>query len=88
VDLSRLTAKPSTGPLPGGFALVRFYEGPMPTDLGVASERKRKATQAQTQSAITILLVCVIIILIMLGLLFLDQSFSNATIEFMGRLPP
>ena len=52
----------------------------MPTDLGVASERKRKATQAQRQTEITILLVCVIISLVMLVLLFADQSFSKATI--------
>jgi aspartate aminotransferase-like enzyme len=32
-----------------------------PTDLGVASERKRKATQAQTQTEITVLLVCLIV---------------------------
>jgi hypothetical protein len=60
----------------------------MPTDLGVASERKRKATQAQTQTEITFLLVWVIISLVMLVLLFADQSFSKATIELMGRLAP
>ena len=60
----------------------------MPTDLGVASERKRKATQAQTQTAITILLVWFIITLATLVLLFADQSFSKATIELMGRLAP
>jgi hypothetical protein len=60
----------------------------MPTDLGVASERKRKATQAETQTAIMILLVCVIITLAMLLSLFSDQSFSKATIELMGRLGP
>ena len=60
----------------------------MPTDLGVASERKRKATQAQTQSEITILLVCVIITLVMLVLLVADQSFSKAAIELIGRLAP
>jgi len=60
----------------------------MPTHLGLALECKRKATQAQTQTAITILLVWVIIALVMLGLLFADQSFSKATIEMMGRLPP
>jgi hypothetical protein len=60
----------------------------MPTDLGVASERKRKATQAETQTAIMILLVCVIITLAMLLLLFSDQSFSKATTELMGRLGP
>jgi hypothetical protein len=60
----------------------------MPTDLGVASERKRKATQAQTQTEITFLLVWVIISLVMLVLLFADQSLSKATIELMGRLAP
>jgi hypothetical protein len=60
----------------------------MPTDLGLASERKHKATQAQTQIEITILLVCVIITLAMLVLLFADQSFSKASIELMGRLGP
>jgi hypothetical protein len=60
----------------------------MPTDLGVALERKRKATQAQTQTAITILLVWFIITLATLVLLYADQSFSKATIELMGRLAP
>ena len=60
----------------------------MPTDLGVALERKRKATQAQTQTEITIGLVWFIIYLVMLVLLFADQSFSKATIELMGRLAP
>ena len=60
----------------------------MPTDLGVASERKRKATQARTQAEITILLVCVIVTLVMLVLLFADQSFSKAAIELMGHLAP
>jgi|SRR6516164_643292 len=53
----------------------------MPTDLGVAAERKRKATQAQTQTEITIVLVWLIISLAMLVLLVADQSFSKATIE-------
>jgi hypothetical protein len=60
----------------------------MPTDLGVVSERKRKATQAEAQTEVTILLVFVIITLAMLVLLGADQSFSKATIELMGRLPP
>jgi hypothetical protein len=60
----------------------------MPTDLGVASERKRIAAEAQTQTTITILLVCVLISLVMLVLLFADQSFSKATIELMGHLAP
>jgi hypothetical protein len=55
----------------------------MPTDLGVAPERKGKAAQAETQAEVTILLVCVIITLSMLVLLFADQSFSKATIELM-----
>jgi hypothetical protein len=46
----------------------------MPTDLRVASERKRKARQAQAQTEVTILLVFVIITLIMLVLLVADQS--------------
>jgi hypothetical protein len=60
----------------------------MPTDLRVASERKRKAAQTQTQTAITILLVCVIITLVMLALLVADQNFSKASIEMIGRLAP
>ena len=58
----------------------------MPTNLRVITERERKATQPETQTAITILLVFVIISLVMLVLLFLDQSFSKASIELMGRL--
>jgi hypothetical protein len=60
----------------------------MPTDLGVALERKRKAAQAETQTEVTILLVFVIITLAMFVLLFADQSFSKATIELMGHLAP
>ena len=60
----------------------------MPTNLRVITERERKATQPETQTAITILLVFVIISLVMLVLLFLDQSFSKASIEQMGRLAP
>ena len=60
----------------------------MPTDLRVASERKRKTEQAQAQTEITILLVVVIIYLAMLVLLVADQSFSKATIEPIGRLAP
>jgi hypothetical protein len=72
-----------------GFALPALVRGLiMPTDLGVASERKRKATQAETQTEVTILLVFVIISLAMLVLLVADQSFSKATIEMMGRLAP
>ena len=60
----------------------------MPTDLGVASERKGRTTQPETRIEITVLLVCVIITLSMLLLLFADQSFSKATIEMMGRFCP
>ena len=60
----------------------------MPTDLGVALERKRKATQAQTQTEITIGLVWFIIYLVMLVLLFADQSFSKATIDWECLLAP
>ena len=59
----------------------------MPTDLRVASERKRE-TQAQAQTEITIMLVMVIINLAMLVLLVADQSFSKASIELIGRLAP
>jgi hypothetical protein len=79
-------AKPPTeGPLPGGFALSAFVRGwpIMPTDLGVASERKRKAARAQEQTEVMILLVFVIISLAMLVLLVADQSFSKATTEMM-----
>jgi hypothetical protein len=58
----------------------------MPTDLRVASERKRKPAQAQAQTEVAILLVFVIITLAMLVLLVADQSFSKATIELTGRL--
>jgi hypothetical protein len=80
-----VTAKPPTGSPAWRLCPVSFWEGwlIMPTDLGVASERKRKATQAQTQTEITILLVCVIITLVMLVLLFADQSFAKASIELM-----
>jgi len=54
----------------------------MPTDLLGVSARKRKA-QAETQTDITIASVCVIVCLVMLVLLFVDQSFANATIEWM-----
>jgi competence protein ComGC len=60
----------------------------MATDLRAVSERKRKATQAKPQTEITILLVFVIISLVMLVLLVADQSFSKATIELLGHLPP
>jgi hypothetical protein len=54
----------------------------MPTDLGVVVERKRRA-QAETQTDITIVLVWFIICLVMLVLLFADQSFAKANIEWM-----
>jgi hypothetical protein len=57
----------------------------MPTDLRVASERRRKATQGQVQTEVTILSVFVIIALLLLLLLALDQSFSKAAIEMYGR---
>ena len=62
----------------------------MPTDLRVASERKRKVAQAQaqTQTELTMLLVFVIITLATLVLLVGDQSFSKASIEMIGRLAP
>ena len=57
----------------------------MPTNLGEVSARKRKA-QALPPTEITVLLVCVIIFLCMLVLLLVDQSFSKAAIELLGRL--
>jgi hypothetical protein len=60
----------------------------MPTDLGVALERKRKATQAQMQTELTIALIWFIIYLVMLVLLFADQSFSKPTIEWECLLAP
>jgi hypothetical protein len=60
----------------------------MPTDLRVASERKRKAEQVEAQTEATILLVFVIISLAALVLLVADQSFSKASIELIGRLAP
>ena len=57
----------------------------MPTNLdAVTGARKRKA-QALPPTEITVLLVCVIIFLCMLVLLFVDQSFSKAAIELLGR---
>jgi hypothetical protein len=53
----------------------------MPTNLGAVVE-KRKA-QAETQTEITLVLVWLIICLIMLVLLFADQSFAKANIEWM-----
>jgi hypothetical protein len=60
----------------------------MPTDLRLASERKHKATQAQRQVEVTLKLLFVIISLVALVLLAADQSFSKASIELMGHLPP
>jgi len=60
----------------------------MPTDLdAVTVVRKRKA-QALPPIEITILLVCAIIFLAMLVLLVVDQSFSKAAIELLGRIDP
>jgi hypothetical protein len=56
----------------------------MPTDLDAVSARKRK-TQALPRTEITVLLVCVIIFLCLLMLLLMDQSFSKAAIELLGR---
>jgi hypothetical protein len=56
----------------------------MPTDLDAVSARKHKA-QALRRTEITALLVCVIIFLGLLVLLFVDQSFSKAAIELLGR---
>ena len=54
----------------------------MPTDLGVVSARKRKG-KAQKQTDITMVSVWFVICLVMLVLLFADQSFARATIEWM-----
>jgi hypothetical protein len=54
----------------------------MPTDLGAVIERKREA-QAQTQTDITMVLVWFIICLFMLVLLFADQGFAKANVEWM-----
>jgi hypothetical protein len=60
----------------------------MPTDLGMALERKRKATQAHTQTEITTALVWFIVCLVMLVLLFADQSLSKTTIGWECLLAP
>jgi hypothetical protein len=52
----------------------------MPTDLREVSARKSK--KAQTQTDITIGLVCVVVCLVVLVMLFADQSFAKATIEW------
>jgi len=54
----------------------------MPTNLDAVTARKRKA---QAKIEITILLVCAIIFLALLVLLVVDQSFSKAAIEMLGR---
>jgi hypothetical protein len=54
----------------------------MPTDLSAVVERKRKV-QAEAQTDITFVLVCLIICLVMFVLLFADQSFAQANIEWM-----
>jgi signal transduction histidine kinase len=53
----------------------------MTTDLREVSARKHKK-QAQTQTDITIALVCVVVCLVVLVMLFADQSFAKATIEW------
>jgi hypothetical protein len=55
--------------------------GPSWSDIRAVSARKRKA-QAQTQTDITIGLVRFIICLVVLVMLFADQSFAKATIEW------
>ena len=57
----------------------------MPTDLDAVTGARKCEAQAQLQTEITILLVCFIIFLCMLALLFIDQSFSKAAIELLGR---
>jgi hypothetical protein len=57
----------------------------MPTDLRVASERKRKAAQGQAQTEVTILSVFIIIGLVMFLLLVVDENFSKAAIEMWGQ---
>jgi len=54
----------------------------MPTDLEAVSARKRKV-RAQKQTDTTMVSVWFIICLVML-LLFADQSFAKATIEWMN----
>jgi hypothetical protein len=54
----------------------------MPTDLGAVVDRKREV-RAEAQTDITFVLVFLIICLVMLVLLFADQSFARANIEWM-----
>jgi len=54
----------------------------MPTDLDAVFARKRKA-QAQKQTDITMVSVWFVICLVMLVMLFTDQSFAQATIDWM-----
>jgi hypothetical protein len=54
----------------------------MPTDIAAVYARKR-AAQAQVQGDITMALIFIIIWLANLVLLFADESFARATIEFM-----
>jgi hypothetical protein len=58
----------------------------MPTDLDAVTGAGKRKTQALPPTEITVLLVCVIIFLCMLVLLLVDQSFSKAAIELLGRL--
>jgi hypothetical protein len=53
----------------------------MPTDIAAVYARKR-AAQAQVQGDITMALIFIIIWLANLVLLFADESFARATIEF------
>jgi hypothetical protein len=57
----------------------------MPTDLDAAASARKRKAQALSRTEITIVLGCFIIFLGMLVLLFVDQSFSKAAIELLGR---
>jgi hypothetical protein len=57
----------------------------MPTDLDARTGARKRKAQALPPTEITVLLVCVIIFLCMLVLLLVDQSFSKAAIELLGR---
>jgi hypothetical protein len=55
----------------------------MPTNIAAVYARKR-AAQAQTQADLELVVIFVLIgLLSSLVLLFIDQSFAQATIEFM-----
>ena len=57
----------------------------MPTDLDALTGARKRKAQALPPIEITVLLVCAIIFLAMLVLLLVDQSFSKAAIELLGR---